>query len=43
MICFVNYLMKTLAKISNVDVKQVIKVSAHFETSGWGNPYLKVK
>jgi len=41
MMCFVNYLMKTLQKITN-DITQTTKVGAHVKTSGWGNRYLTV-
>ena len=40
--CFVNYLMKTLQKITNADITQITKVGAHVITSGWGNRYLTV-
>jgi len=43
LMCFINYLMKTLAIITNANVKQMTKVSAHVETRGWGNRYLIVK
>jgi len=42
MMCFVNYLMKTLQKITNADITQITKVGAHVKTSGWGNWYLTV-
>jgi len=42
MMCFVNYLMKTLQKIMNADITQITKVGAHVKTSGWGNRYLTV-
>jgi len=41
--CFVNYKVKTLAKKMNADVKEITKVSAHVETSGWDNRYFIVK
>jgi len=34
--------MKTLQKITNVDITQITKVGAHVKTSGWGNRYLTV-
>ena len=37
MMCFVNYLMKILQKITNADITQLTKVGAHVKTSGWGN------
>jgi len=37
--CFVKYVMKTLAKITHADVTHMTKVSAHVDTSGWGNRY----
>jgi len=42
MMCFVNYLMKTLQKITNADITQITKVGAHVKTSGWGKRYLTV-
>ena len=45
MMCFVNYLKKTLQKITNADItqnSQITKVGAHVKTSGWGNRYLTV-
>ena len=42
MMCFVNYVMKTLQKITNADITQITKVGAHVKTSGWGNRYLTV-
>jgi len=42
MMCFVNYLMKTLQKITNADITQITKVGALIKTSGWGNRYLTV-
>jgi len=42
MMCFVNYLMKTLQKITNADITQITEVGAHVKTSGWGNRYLTV-
>jgi len=42
MMCFVNYVMKTLQKITNADFTQITKVGAHVKTSGWGNRYLTV-
>ena len=40
MMCFVNYLMKTLEEITNTDIALTTKASAHVKTSRWGNQYL---
>jgi len=37
-----NYLMKTLAEITNTDITLKTKLSAHVETSGWGYWYLTI-
>ena len=42
MMYFVNYLMKTLQKVTNADITQITKVGAHVKTSGWGNRFLTV-
>jgi len=42
MMCFVNYLVKTLQKITNAVITQITKVGAHVKTNGWGNRYLTV-
>jgi len=42
MMCFVNYLIKTLQKKRNADITQIAKFGAHVKISGWGNRYLTV-
>ena len=43
MMCFVNYLIKTLAEKTNTDVTLITKESVPVKTSGWGNWYLIVE